>query len=49
MLVIPALKMLRQEDLDFKATLDYLVRPCLKKQNKKLVIIIVWFPGVKVT
>lgn len=36
--VIPALRRLKQEDLEFKATLSYKVRPILlervKKQNK---------------
>jgi hypothetical protein len=31
--VIPALRRLKQEDLDFKAGLDYIVKPHLKKQN----------------
>jgi hypothetical protein len=29
--VIPALERLRQKDHEFKARLDYTVRPCLKK------------------
>jgi hypothetical protein len=32
--VIPALRRrLRQEDLEYKATLDYIARSCLKNQN----------------
>jgi hypothetical protein len=34
MSVIPALRRLRKEDCKFKASLDYLVRPCLKKTQK---------------
>jgi hypothetical protein len=30
--VIPVLRRLRQEDGEFKARLDYLERPCLKKK-----------------
>jgi hypothetical protein len=26
---------LRQKDLEFEASLDYIVRPCLKKKKKK--------------
>jgi hypothetical protein len=33
-----ALKKLRQEDLKFEAILDYKVKPCLRKQNKKTLI-----------
>jgi hypothetical protein len=32
--VIPALRTLRQEDLEFKVTLSYLVRPYLKKKKR---------------
>jgi hypothetical protein len=31
---IPALKRLRQENLELKASLGYMVRACLQKQNK---------------
>jgi hypothetical protein len=35
MLVIPALRRLRKEDWQVKATLSYIWRPCLKKQTKQ--------------
>jgi hypothetical protein len=31
--VIPALKKQRQENLEFKASLSYIVRPCLEKRR----------------
>jgi hypothetical protein len=31
--VIPAVWRLRQEDLKVKASLEYIMRPCLKKRN----------------
>jgi hypothetical protein len=34
MLVIPALRRLRQEDLNFEASLGYVVKFCLKKTQK---------------
>jgi hypothetical protein len=33
--VIPALGRLRHEDHDFKASLSYIVRPCLRKKKPK--------------
>jgi hypothetical protein len=33
--IIPAVRRLRQEDLEFKASLGYTAKPCLKKENKK--------------
>jgi hypothetical protein len=33
--VIPALGRLRQEDLEFKVSLDSTVRPCLKKKKER--------------
>jgi hypothetical protein len=34
MSIIPAQRMLRQEGHEFKASLDYIVKPCRIKQNK---------------
>jgi hypothetical protein len=31
----PALRRLRQQDCEFKASLDYTVRSCLKKKERK--------------
>jgi hypothetical protein len=35
MLVILALRRLRQEDLEFGASLSYMARTCLQKERKK--------------
>jgi hypothetical protein len=32
---IPAFRRLRQEDEEFKTSLGYITRPCLKSQNKQ--------------
>jgi hypothetical protein len=36
MSIIPALEKLRQEDLEFKANLCYIVRPCIINTCKRL-------------
>jgi hypothetical protein len=37
-LVVPALGKWKQEDCEFKASLDYLEPPCLKKFLKKSIV-----------
>jgi hypothetical protein len=34
--VVPALKRLRQEDCEFKVSLGYMIRPCLKNTRNKI-------------
>jgi hypothetical protein len=34
--IISALKRVRQEDLKFEASLEYIARPCLKKPKNKI-------------
>jgi hypothetical protein len=36
MLVISALRRMRQEDLELKTRLDCIVRPCFKKQKEAI-------------
>jgi hypothetical protein len=36
--IIPELGRLRQEDLEFQASLSYIVKPCLKRKNKSFII-----------
>jgi hypothetical protein len=33
--IIPALRKLRQEDCELKASLVYMTRPCLKRRRRK--------------
>jgi hypothetical protein len=35
--VIPALRMQRQEDLEFEVSLGCVAKPCIKKKQKNLV------------
>jgi hypothetical protein len=35
--VIPALRSLRQEDIEFETSLGYIARPCLKIKEEKLI------------
>jgi hypothetical protein len=41
--IIPALRRLRQEDLEFKASLGYIVRPSPKKRKRKTDLKILYF------
>jgi hypothetical protein len=42
MAVIPAVKRLWQEDHEFKASLGYIARPCLKQIFKTLYSLVQW-------
>jgi hypothetical protein len=45
-LVISALGRLRQGDLEFKASMDYLERPCLKKRGWGYILVVEHLPGI---
>jgi hypothetical protein len=36
----PVLSKLRQEDKDLEASVNYIVKPCLKKKKKKIILIL---------
>jgi hypothetical protein len=38
-LVIPPLRRQRQEDCELKVNLGYIMRPCLKKKKKVIVVV----------
>jgi hypothetical protein len=40
MLVMSALRKLRQEDLEFKTSLGYIMRLCFKKKKKKVLSLV---------
>jgi hypothetical protein len=51
--VIPELQGLRQEDLNFKTSLGYIVRPCVKKAKTKkkgiLIYVTTWMKPEDIT